>query len=58
MSMRPGKMSIAEQVPRERLLDWQPTGPNPLNHRDDFSRPVLCHGRLNSLFQVALYLLS
>ena len=28
---------------------------NPLNHRDDFSRPALRHGTLQSLFQVALY---
>jgi hypothetical protein len=27
-------------------------------HRDDFSRPALRHGSLNSLFQVALYLPS
>ena len=47
---------------RERVLYWQPTGPNPLNHRDDFrddfSRPALRHGSLNSLFQVALHLPS
>jgi len=43
---------------RERVLYWQPTGPNPHNHRDDFSRPALRHGSLNSLFQVALYLPS
>jgi len=42
----------------ERILYWQPTGPNPLDHRDDFSRPALRHGRLNSLFMVAFYLLS
>ena len=35
-----------------------PTGPNPLHHRDDFSRPALRHGSLNSFFQVALYLPS
>ena len=29
-----------------------------LNHRNDFSRPALRHGSLNSLFQVALYLPS
>ena len=40
------------------ILDCQPTGPNPLNDRDDFSRPALCHGSLNSLFQEALYLPS
>ena len=41
---------------RERVIDflyWQPTGPNPLDHRDDFSRPALRHGSSNSLFQVA-----
>jgi len=38
---------------RERVLYWHPTGPNPLHHRDDFSRPALRHGSLNSLFQVA-----
>jgi len=43
---------------RERDLYSQPTGPNPLNHRDDFSRPASRHGSLNSLFQVALYLPS
>ena len=36
----------------------QPTGPNPLNTRDDFGKPALRHGSLNSLFQVALYLPS
>ena len=30
----------------------------PLNHRDNFSKPALRHGSLNSLFQVALYLPS
>ena len=43
---------------RERVLYWQPTGPNPLNHRDEFSRPVLRHGTLDSLLQVAWYLPS
>ena len=32
--------------------------PNPLVHRDDFSRPALRHGNLNPLFQVAVYLPS
>ena len=42
---------------RERDLYCQPTGPNPLNHRNDFSAPALRrHGGLNSLFQVASYL--
>ena len=43
---------------RERVIYWQPTGPNPLHHRDGFSRPALRHRSLNSLFQVALYLPS
>ena len=41
---------------RERILYCQPTGPNPLNHRDSFSRSALRHGSSNLLFQVALYL--
>ena len=44
--------------PEREFFYWQPTGPNPLNHRDDFSRPALRHGSLNSLFQIALYLPS
>ena len=43
---------------RERVMYCQPTGPNPLNHRDGFSRRVLRRWSLNSLFQVALYLPS
>ena len=43
---------------RERVLYWQLTGPNPPNHRDDFSRPALRHGSLNSIFRVASYLQS
>ena len=43
---------------RESVLYWQPTGPNPLNHRDNFSRQALRHGCLNFLFQVVLYLPS
>ena len=38
---------------REIGLHWQPTGPNPLSRRDDFSRPALLHRSLNSLFRVA-----
>jgi len=38
---------------RERVLCRQPTGPNPLNHRDDWSGAALRHESLNSLFQVA-----
>ena len=44
-----------EEMPLERVLYLQPTGPNPLNHRDNFSGPALRH---DSLFQVALYLPS
>ena len=44
-------------VQKERVLDRQPIGLNPLNRRDEFSRPALRHGSLNSLFQVASYLL-
>ena len=32
----------------ERVSYRQPTGPNPLNHRDEFSRPALRHGSLNA----------
>ena len=39
-------------------LSEESTGPNPLDHGDDFSRPALRHGSLNSLFQVASYLPS
>ena len=38
-----------------RKIYCQPTGPNPINHRDDFGRPALRHGSLNSPFQVALH---
>ena len=41
---------------RKRLLYRQPTGPNPLHHRDDFSRPALRHGSLNIPFRVDFYL--
>ena len=34
----------------ERVLYCQPTGPYPLNHRDDFSRPALRHGSLNFFY--------
>ena len=37
-------------VRRERLLYWQPAGPNPLNRRDDFGRPALRYGSLKSFF--------
>ena len=38
----------------ETVLYRQPAGPNPLNHRDFWSRPPLHHGTSNSLFQAAL----
>jgi hypothetical protein len=41
-----------------RILDRQPTGQSPLNHRDYFCGPALRHGSLNSLLRVALYLPS
>jgi hypothetical protein len=31
---------------RERVLNRQTTGPNPLNRRDDFGGPALRHGSL------------
>jgi len=43
---------------QERVLYRQPTAPNPLNDPDDFIRPALRHGSLNSVFQVALHLPS
>ena len=43
---------------RERVLYWQPTSPNPLNRREDFSTLALRHGSLNSLFQAALLIPS
>jgi len=36
---------------RERVLYCQPTGPSPPHHLDDFSRPAMRHGSLNSLFR-------
>jgi len=38
---------------RESVLYWQPTGPNSPYHLDDFGRPALRHGSLNSLFHAA-----
>ena len=38
---------------REKVRYSQPTGPNPIDHRDVFSRPALPHGNLISLFHVA-----
>ena len=43
---------------RERALYWQTAGPNQPHRLDDFSRPVLRHGSLNSPFEVALHLPS
>ena len=42
------RLDFALQHP-ERVSHEQPTGPNPLDHRDDFSRPALRHASLNSL---------
>ena len=53
----PGCVVNLPNTERERFLYWQPTGPNPFNHRDGFSRPALYHGSLNLLLQAALYLL-
>ena len=46
------------QVFRVRVLHWKSFDPNPLDHRDDFSRPALCHGSLNSLSECHIYLSS
>jgi hypothetical protein len=46
---------LEKRAATERLIHWQPTGPNPLHHRDDFSRPARRHGSLISLLQVAKY---
>ena len=35
-------------------IERQPTGPTPLNHQDDFSRPALRHESLNSHFSDSL----
>jgi len=39
---------------REREMYRQPTGPSPLDHRDDCSRTALCHGCVNSRFPGSL----
>ena len=39
---------------RESDLCCQPTGPRPLDHRNDCSRTALCHGSLNSRFPGSL----
>ena len=38
----------------EDVVYWQPTGPNPLDHRDDQTRPDLRHGRVSSCFSDGL----
>ena len=43
---------------RERNLYCQPTGPSPLDHRDDCSRKASCHGSLNSRFPGSLTIRS
>ena len=43
---------------RERCLHGQPTGPDPLDHRDDFITSALRNGSWKSLFQEAFYLPS
>ena len=48
--MQGGRASMRD-AQRERVLHWQPTGPNQLTHRDYVSKPALRHGSLNSLFQ-------
>ena len=42
------------KVPAKRDLYRQPTGPNSLDNRDDFSRPALRHGSLNSFLTGSL----
>jgi len=44
-------MSDGYRGDRERILHWQPTGPNPLNNRDGLSGPALRHGSLKSFFR-------
>jgi len=41
--------SLSARSGRERHLCSQSPGPSPLNHWNDFSRPALRHGSLNSL---------
>ena len=49
----PSHVRVLHAAERGRFLYRQPTGPNPLNHRDDLSGSALRHGILNSLFRVA-----
>ena len=56
----PCTLPLSHALPSQRksfLID-KPTCPNPLNHRDVFSGPVLRHGSLNPPFQVPLHLPS
>ena len=48
--------AVASSRGRKRVLNRQPSGPNPLYHRND--EVDRRHVSLNSLFQVALYLPS
>ena len=50
--------SADQEKGREGEREFFSTGPNPLNRRNDFSRPALRHGNLDSLFQIATYLPS
>ena len=49
----PPRPSSRLQCARKRVLHRQPTGPNPVNHRDDLIGPALRHGSLNPLCQCA-----
>ena len=39
-----GHQDERQRLFRERLLYLQPTGPDPLRHRDDFGGPASCQG--------------
>ena len=43
-SVSEGIQFLIKSPCRERVLYSQPTDPNPLTHRDEFSRPALRHG--------------
>ena len=45
--------SASDALPREKHIYCQPTGPSPLDHRDDSSKTALCHGSLNSRFHLS-----
>ena len=53
-----GPLDMARRCAAERVFPSQLTGPNPPNHRNDFSRPALRHGASNCLFQSALHVPS